>query len=160
MNRKTFVLGAMLALTTGFSCQVMAGPQDQLAQCLVSHTSQSDRTVFARWLFAQMALSPDVASMANVSPDLRDRLDRQAGDLFTRLLTVDCAQQTTLAYEAEGSGAIEYGFKTLGQVAGRDLMQDPRVKQGLAGFAKYLDKAKLASVLGDAAKGAAADGDR
>lgn len=159
MNRKTFALGTLMVLTAGFSCQAMATPKDQLAQCLVAHTSKSDRTMFAKWLFAQMALSPDVAPMANVSSRLRDKLNRQAGDLFSRLLAVDCPRQTTLAYEAEGSAAIGYGFQVLGQVAGRDLMQDPQVRAGLSGFTKYLDKARLTSILGNAAKGVTGGGD-
>lgn len=154
MNQKIFVLGTLVVLAAGFSCQAMASPKDQLAQCLVSHTNKSDRTMLIKWLFAQMALSPDVAPMVRVSPSLRDKLNRQAGDLFTRLLTADCPRQTTLAYDAEGEAAIEYGFQILGQVAGRGLMQDPHVKVGLSGFSKYIDKAKLKAVLGSAAQGA------
>lgn len=159
MKRKIFALGMLAVLTAGFSCQTMASPRDQLAQCLVAHTSESDRTMFAKWIFAQMALSPDVASMTNVSSDLRDQLNRQAGKLFTRLLAVDCRQQTALAYNSEGAGAIGYGFQILGQVAGRSLMQDPHVQSALSGFTKYLDKAKLKAVLGNAVHDATAGGD-
>lgn len=148
MNGKTIALGGMLAVAACFSTPVHATPEDQLAACLVSHTSPADRTALVKWIFAQFALSPEVAPMARITDAERGEMNAQTGKLFMRLLTNDCPSEAHLAYQVDGSAAIQSSFQILGQVAARGLMSDSNVQAGMSGFTKDLDEAKLRSTLG------------
>ena len=116
---------------------------DGLARCLVSHTSNEDKTLLVRWIFAIMALHPAVSDTITVNDSEREKLNRSAGMLFERLLTDDCRSETKEALMYEGPMAMQTSFQVLGQVATRGLMTDPAVAAGLTGFQKYLDATKL-----------------
>jgi hypothetical protein len=116
---------------------------DSLARCLVSHTSNDDKTLLVRWIFAIMALHPAVSDTIAVNDSEREKLNRSAGGLFERLLTDDCRKETKEALMYEGPMAMQTSFQVLGQVATRGLMTDPAVAAGLTGFQKYLDETKL-----------------
>lgn len=68
--------------------------------------------------------------------------------LVTRLLTVNCEKQTKEVTALEGSAGMFTAFKSLGEVAMRELMSNPDVTASVGGYAKYLDQKKLESVLG------------
>ena len=150
MHTKAIALGACIALASTLPHPARAAPQDQLATCLVAHTDQADRLVLVKWIFAQFALNPSVAQMAQIPADKRDGIDKQMAVLLTRLITVDCPKDAQMAYLASGGAALEGAFNVLGQSAGRSLALDPDVQAGMTGFNKYLDKAKLDAVLSGA----------
>lgn len=78
--RRTLLLLAALAMAPAWSAPARADTYaDALAQCLIRSTTPTDRTIALRWAFATMALDPDVASLAAVTPAQRDVLNRQAG---------------------------------------------------------------------------------
>jgi hypothetical protein len=116
---------------------------DSLARCLVSHTSNEDKTLLVRWIFAIMALHPAVSDTITVNDSEREKLNRGAGMLFERLVTDDCRKETKEALMYEGPVAMQTSFQVLGQVATRGLMTDPAVTAGLTAFQKYLDETKL-----------------
>jgi hypothetical protein len=141
---KILATGLVLVLGALTNVSALAGVYgDDMAKCLVRSTTEVDRTVFVRWMFAAMALHPDVESMAVISAEQRDAINRDAGALFQRLLTESCRSETQQAIKYEGAPTIQAAFTVFGQVAGRELMLNPHVSQSMAGLAKYLDQAKL-----------------
>ena len=116
---------------------------DDMAKCLVASTSAKDKTNLVRWIFAISALHPDVADISRVSPDGRDKMDRNMAALVERLVTQSCRQQSMDAIRYEGAIAFQQSFQVLGQVAMQELMANKTVGAGFQGFVKYLDKAKI-----------------
>lgn len=116
---------------------------DDMSRCLVSNTSAKDKTDLVRWIFAISALHPDLGSVAAVTEQQRDDMNRKVAGLLERLLTESCRKQTQEALKYEGSAAMQLSFQVLGQVAMQELMSDAVVANGFAGFSKYVDKSKL-----------------
>ncbi len=131
---------------------LVAGPAhagiytDDLARCLVTKSTEADKTLLMRWMFGALGASPATRDLAAISPAQSDQLSKQGAELFGRLLTDTCHGETVAAMKYEGSGAIETAFSTLGQVAARGLMTDPSVAAELAKLDKYLDKDKLTAL--------------
>ena len=74
---RTFVRSLLVTLSIMTSMHAVAGPYgDDMAKCLVKAASPDDQTVFIKWLFAAIALHPDVASMASISPQQRDEFSK------------------------------------------------------------------------------------
>jgi hypothetical protein len=121
-----------------------AGPYgDDMAKCLVKAASPEDRVVFIKWLFAAIALHPDVASMATIAPQQRDEFNKRAGALFQRLLTESCRSETQQAIRYEGPAIVQYAFQVFGQAAAGDLFSSPRVAEGMKDLSKYIDQEKI-----------------
>lgn len=124
----------------------MAAPADALGQCLSAKTSDADRVVLVRWIFAGMARSEATRDMANLTEEQRVAAVRKAGALLERLLTVDCRAETVAEMKINPD-ALEASFGTLGERAMEDLMRDPQVAGTFAGIIQYIDMNKFASVL-------------
>jgi hypothetical protein len=125
-----------------------AGPYtDTLSMCLVKHTSEADKTALVKWIFATIALHPEVESMAAVSFEQRDALNEQFAFLVQNLLTNSCRTETSEALKYEGNGAIEGAFNVLGQVATRELFTNSAVMEGMAEMGKFLDEGAFESLL-------------
>ena len=141
---------AALAMTAGLTIagQAMADPAtDALSACLVKSATPDDHIALARWIFGAMAAHPRVADMANISAAQQEAINKAGGELFTRLLTHDCAPETTAAIRSNGQAAIETAFGILGEAAMQDLMSDPKVTDSLGGMMKYVDQDKLFQVM-------------
>ena len=157
MSRKKLLVRATLCVASALLPIIAHADQysDDLARCLVTNTSAQDKGVFVKWIFAVMALHPDVAAMANISDSQRDALNKQTGDLFTRLLTENCKQQAQQAILFDGTTAISSAFEVLGRSATMSLMTDDKVTAGMKDFSKYMDAQKIMKVLGNSQPSAA-----
>lgn len=132
------IVGAVLSLP------VSAGPySDDMAKCLVRSTSDGDKSLLVRWIFAAISLNPEVNAMVQVSATEREDLNRQTAQLFVRLLTESCRNETQQAMKYEGQDTIGKSFSVLGSAAARGLMSHPDVTQYTADLGKYVDKEKL-----------------
>lgn len=140
MKIKSLVLLAMLAFTTSANAGVYA---DTMGKCLVSATSAKDKTDLVRWIFSNAALHPEVASIASISKPQREKINRTAGALMERLLTVDCRKESGEALRYEGAIAMQLSFQILGQVAAASLMAHPAVGQGFEYILQLLDEKKI-----------------
>jgi hypothetical protein len=142
MSMRSFALAVAAAALTAVPAQ--AGVySDDLSKCLVKSMSPSDQTAVVRWIFSAMALHPDVAPYAKLTPAQHDAFDQEASLLMQRLLTVDCRKETVEALKYEGPASFEASFSTLGQVAMRGLMGHPTVMQDMTKFGSYGDKSKI-----------------
>jgi hypothetical protein len=124
-----------------------ASDADAFSPCLVGATPPADRKVALRWAFATMALDPDVASMASITPAQRDAINRQAGALVTDLLVKSCRQPVQQALMFEGPPAVESAFEAWGRWAITGLVTDPHVARGMSELLQYLDMGKLMSLV-------------
>lgn len=146
--RRGFLLLLLLAPALGCPAMARAAPEvDALAQCLIQATTPADRKVAVRWTFATMALDPDVASMASVTPAERDAINRRAGALVTDLLTRSCRQSVQQALLSGGPQGIATAFEAWGRWAVMGLATQPQVAAGMAGLLQYIDLGKLMSML-------------
>jgi hypothetical protein len=137
--RRWWVLLSLIVTT-----HAIAGPYgDDMAKCLVKASTADDRSVFIKWLFASIALHPDVRSMATITPQQRDDFNRRAAALFQRLLTDSCRSETQLAIRYEGAAIVQYAFQVFGQAAARDLFSSGDVAAGMNDLAKYIDQEKI-----------------
>ena len=145
----------LIALTAGIALAptAAAGPfGDALGGCLTTKATPEDHTKLVRWMFSAMSLHPDISSMSNVTPEQRTEIDKTMGELFMRLLTVDCRAEAVAAIKNEGPNAIATGFQTLGQIAGAGLMSAPEVAAGMSGLEANLDAQKLQELGAEAAQ--------
>lgn len=135
---------AVLALATpGFAGE----HTDGLSECLVDKSSAADKSLLVKWIFIAMAQHPSVASMTKITADDVETNNNAAGELFMKLLTDTCVDETRKAMKFEGATALQQAFQVLGQVAGRDLMSAPEVATMMAGLAKHVDDKKLEALM-------------
>jgi hypothetical protein len=121
-----------------------AGPfTDTLSTCLVKKTTEADRKLLVRWIFAAVSRHPDVQDMVRVSKEEDERLTKAMAGLYMDLVTVRCASEADDAIRYEGMKAVEAGFSVLGEVAGSGLMSHPKVSEFAGEMAKYVDQDRL-----------------
>jgi hypothetical protein len=102
---------------------------------MVRSATRADRTVFLKWLFASIALHPEIEAMVTISPGQCDEINKNAGALFMRLLTESCRDD------------MQQAFQVFGQAAATDLLGNPRTAEGMKGIDKYLDAEKLQALV-------------
>ncbi|HEU0277827.1 MAG TPA: hypothetical protein VFQ95_08405 [Rhodanobacteraceae bacterium] len=143
MRRFVLLLLVLAPLATWPALARAGSYADALSQCLIRATTPADQKVVLRWAFATMALDPEVASMATITPAQRDAINRQAGALVTDLLAQSCSQQVQQALIFEGTSGAEAAFEAWGRWAVTGLMSEPHVAQGMATLLQYIDIPKL-----------------
>jgi hypothetical protein len=148
--RRPIAMLAAFQLALAFAPSLaIAGPYgDEFTKCLVRSTTEADKNFLVKWMFAAMASHPEVKSMASISAEQVDELNKRTAMLFQRLLTESCLTQTQEAIKYEGGSPIEGGFTVLGSVAARGLMSHPDVAVFMSGMGNYLDSEKIESALG------------
>ena len=127
----------------------IAGPYtDKLSTCLVLSTGDADKFKLANWVFRVMSEHPHIKnSIGNVySPNQQTLADVQAAELFMRLLSKDCINESREAFRYE-SDAWATAFETLGEQAFTVMMTNAEVTSGLEKFIEYVDMEKLRRVL-------------
>ncbi|MCR6659228.1 MAG: hypothetical protein NVV72_07735 [Asticcacaulis sp.] len=143
MFKKFLVAATVLASLTAFS-PAYAGPYtDDLSKCLIKSASPSDQKDLVRWIFAAIALHPDIRSMANISVEERAAINKSAATLMVRLLATDCRAESVAAIKYEGDVSIQTSFSLLGQIAAKGIFSDPEVAAGMAGLTANVDADKL-----------------
>jgi len=126
-----------------------AGPYgDDLSKCLVKSTTDQDKSLLVQWIFYAIALNPQLAPVANISPEQREQVDKGTARMFETLLTESCLKETQAAVKYEGSTAIAEAFKLLGQVASQEMFSDPAVSKGTENFSRYIDSDRIGKLLG------------
>lgn len=120
-----------------------ADPVHELSSCLADSMNGKERKILVKWAFFSMAAHPEINNHANITSADQSSADKSFGELFTRLLAVDCPSQTRAALQSGGAQALTQSFKTLGEVAILEIMNASEVAETMAGFEKYVDAQKL-----------------
>ena len=142
--RRTVMAAAVLLGVLCYGTTASAGIYtDDLSRCLVKSTNDDDKTTLMKWIFGLISVSPAVNSMASITPEQHEALNKQGAALFNRLLFTDCHKEAVAAIKFEGDSAFETSFGVLGQVAMRSLMTAPSVNAQMENFVGFFDKDKL-----------------
>ena len=148
MPKRKAILAPLLvfALCSG---PVRAGVYgDDLGKCLVESSSAQDKQQLMRWIFFAIALNPDIASYATITPEQRAGANKDMAHLFEKLVGETCAKQAKAALQYEGTSAFGDSFELLGRVAGQQMFASPEVAAGTAKFTEELDIPALQAKLG------------
>jgi hypothetical protein len=135
--RKLMALLAIAAATLNAYPASAGVYTDDLSKCLVRSSNADDQIVLMQWMFGVLALAPAVQPFSSITPTQRETLNRKGADLFVRLLSDDCRQQSIDGIKYEGLMAVQGGFQVLGQVAARGLTTDPHVSEGMKSLSNY-----------------------
>ena len=147
------LLAALVLSLAAVATPAQAGVYtDDLSRCLVSRSTDADKQILVRWIFSAIALHKDLAPYVDIPADERDRINRDAGALFTRLLAETCVAETRAAVSFEGQETISAAFAVLGQVAGKGLFASPEVNGGMDDLMQHIDQDKLKAVMTPEAK--------
>ena len=142
--RKIIAVCSLAILAQLGSASAVAGPfGDDMAKCMVRATSPEDRAMVVQWIFAFIALHPDVRQLASITDETREMLNKRMAALTMSLLTEHCAEETREAIKIEGMEVLKTSFGVLGRVAVQDLFAHDAVKQGLIDFSRNLDEKKI-----------------
>lgn len=142
--RRIFPWLVALAVVAPWPRQAHAGVYaDKLSQCLIHATTPADQKTVLRWAFASMALDPDVASMATISPLQREDINRKAGAVVTDLLAGVCSQPVQQVLMFEGVAGTQSAFETWARWAITGIAGEPHVLQGAGALLQYIDIGKL-----------------
>lgn len=145
MHRIAALLISLLLL----SCVAHAGPfTDEMSKCLVRSTSEADKTLLVKWIYAAMSAHPDVKALSNVSLEQGIQLNKQTSVLVVRLLTQNCKTETEQALKFEGEKTFAASFEVLGAVAMQGIMANADVSAYFAGFEQQLDAKALQDAFG------------
>src|SRR3982751_1881049 len=150
--KRTIAVCSLVVLGQFAAASAVAGPfGDAMAKSKVHAPSAQDRAMVVQWIFAFIALHPDVRQLASVTDEKRAVLNKRMADLTMSLLTEHCAEETREAIKIEGMEVLKTSFGVLGKVAVQDLFANDAVKQGLVDFSSNLDEKKIKELV-EAAK--------
>lgn len=118
-----------------------------MADCVALSTTGRDRLVTARWMAGSIGVASVMTDLVTVDEAKKAEADKQMGALFTRLFAEDCRDEARpLLAENDEAGALAMGGR-LGQIAMRELMNDPLVTQSLSGYLKFIDGEAIAKAM-------------
>lgn len=121
---------------------------DAMAECLVASSSEEDRLTLVKWMFSAMSLHPAVQELSEISDADRETASRDMAELMTRLLTVDCQDESKAAVATDGQIAMQNSFAVLGQVAGTELFTNGNVMVGMGYLQQFIDQHAINAALG------------
>jgi len=123
---------------------IFGGPfGDEMARCLVSSTSNRDRNKLIKWIFRVYGDHPEVSYMVDLSDREKNIIDKDVADIFTRLLSKDCIDESKKAKKYEGDNALFTAFEVLGRVAANGISKNPNVERSINKFTELIDIERL-----------------
>ena len=145
MRKKILYIFTVLTFLSNISNKpVFAGPfGDEMAKCLVTSTNKRDRTKLIKWIFRVYGDHPEVSYMIDLSDREKKVIDKDIADVFTRLLSEDCVDETKKALDYEGDNVMFTAFQALGQVAAQGFNVNPIVERSINKFNEFIEYEKL-----------------
>ncbi len=145
MNKFLKTIIVFLALT--FTTSVLAAtPSERLGTCMIDTLNGKERKNLAKWIFLAISAHPEINIYSKATAENIDDSDKFVGKLITRMLTVDCPNELTLANKSDPL-AINKAFELVGRVAMQELMSNQDTMQALTNYAKYTDQEKINALL-------------
>lgn len=137
-------LGALAGLMSqpAWSAQPAGGTMGQaaLAQCIALNTTGADRVLTARWLFAMLGKSSQIADLSTGDAERENELNKGFAKLFTRIITKDCTAELRPLAAADLTDAFEKVGEALGETAMNELMNDKVVEKALGDYAEFISE--------------------
>jgi hypothetical protein len=120
---------------------------EALSKCLTTSATQDDRRVLAQWIFAAISSHPDLETLTSISAEQRTELEKEAAVIFERLIAVDCTPLAREVIVREGSEGFANAFRTLGGLAMGGIVEDEKVKVGMARLSGSIDEQRILKAL-------------
>lgn len=143
-KRTVAALGALAGLMAqpAWSAQPADGTAGQaaLAQCIALNTTGADRLLTARWLFAMLGKSSQIADLSTGNAARDAELNKGFAKLFTRIVTKDCAAQVRPIAAVDLTDAFGKVGEALGETAMKELMNDKAVEKALGDYAEFISE--------------------
>lgn len=143
MNSKVIMLAIVsLGLVPGSACA--AAPSDQaseqaaLSQCVALKTSGADRILTARWLFAVMSKSSQIADLSAVTPERAKSINQDFAKLVARLVSKDCIDQVRPLAAVSVEDAFGQVGTALGHTAMKELMSGNEFEKAIGEYTDFL----------------------
>ena len=111
-----------------------------LGKCIVANMSPVDRQDIARWVFASMAVHPEVKQLSAQNTQATQEAARKMGAIFTRLLRDTCPTEVREAAGAGGPPVVTSAINFLTQIGIQELMTNKAVLATHSSFSQYADK--------------------
>ena len=145
MRRKILYIFTVFTFLVNIPSQpTFAGPfEDEMAKCLVTSTNKRDRNKLVKWIFRVYGDHPEVSYMVDLSDRDKKVIDKEVANIFTRLLSEDCIDETKKALDYEGDKVMFNAFQILGQVASKGIVESPDVMKSINKFVELIDYEKL-----------------
>ena len=145
MRRKILYIFTVFTFLVNIPSQpTFAGPfEDEMAKCLVTSTNKRDRNKLVKWIFRVYGDHPEVSYMVDLSDRDKKVIDKEVANIFTRLLSEDCIDETKKALDYEGDKVMFNAFQILGQVASKGIVENPDVMKSINKFVELIDYEKL-----------------
>lgn len=121
----------------------------RLSQCLLSNTTEADKSVLTSWVFATLAKHPNLASNPNMSDlvsiaqGVRNGADRDMAQLVEKFIYDKCNEELKAAVKNEGPMAIQSSIRSYVEQTGREILQHPSVAGSIGGVASQMDAQRL-----------------
>ncbi len=136
MKLKSLIMIAVL----GLASQAQAGPYaDELKKCLVESSSPKDLTLLVRWIAKAINAHPHLSDISSLSERKKAEIDQQLARYFERVLFQDCSAPARDLIKYENADGMRVAFEFLGQIAMKQVMEDPKVTQSVSDFSKYFN---------------------
>ncbi len=143
--KKTFFAIMMVMM---WVTQVQAGPHaTALSQCLLSNTTDRDKAVMTKWVFASLSNHPSLNNMASIAQNVRTGTDQDMARLVEKFMYESCSAELKNAVKNEGPSAIQTSIRSYVEVTGREILQHPSVANSVTGLASQLDAKKMFEAL-------------
>ena len=127
---------------------VSADSTTALSSCVADNTSGKQRKDLARWIFFAMAAHPDLVPYRTSEVSAaRESTDRVIAELFVYLITQQCPNEASAAFEERGTAGLQVAFEELGRLAMLELMSNADTSTAMSSFEKYLDNDKITAAL-------------
>ena len=145
MRKKILYIFTVLTFLSNISNKpVFAGPfGDEMAKCLVTSTNKRDKIKLIKWIFRVYGDHPEVTYLLDLSDREKMVIDKDVANIFTRLLSEDCIDETKEALDYEGENVMFNAFRILGNVAAQGIVDNPEVKKSINKFVELIDYEKL-----------------
>ncbi len=144
MKKIIYIFASLSFLFNISNEPIFAGPfGDEMARCLVTSTNKRDKAKLVKWVLKVYGEHPEVSNMVNLSEREKNVIDKDVAQIFTRLLSEDCADETKKALDYEGDKVMYTAFSVLGQVAAKGFNEHPNVANSMNKFIELIDTEKL-----------------
>ena len=127
-----------------------AGPfTDDFAKCLVTKTTNQEKTDLVRWIYVTISFHPQLSQMSNLTAEDVEMANIRVADYMTNVFAYKCNDELNQAIKYEGEESVFYAFELLGELAMGELMQDQGVAAASELFIEYIDLSILADLFSD-----------
>ncbi|HET8870925.1 MAG TPA: hypothetical protein VFM48_10785 [Aquabacterium sp.] len=120
---------------------------EQLSNCFADNTTGKDRKELARWIFLSISIHPSIRDLSAADNQIRIEADKSMARIVSALFSERCTATMRDTLSTEGSEGVSKAFRSLGELAMRELMTNPEVNASMGNYVQYLDKEKIEKAL-------------